>query len=162
MLRYASYFISPHLNDMAFSCYAALRSSLTCHLKPVVVTVFDNRSFSFNANLSDAKCMTRTLKKKYQFFAKTNNCDLISFDLFDSSVRYLKQNAEYVVGFGENAIFFAVEHKLRHVLKEAIQLDIPIYVPLNNSLHLDHIMIRNAVRTIAEELSTCDKRLPDL
>lgn len=162
MQRYAGYFVSPHPDDIAFSCYAALRNPLTRHSKSVVVTVFDNSRFSFDDSLKDAQRITQIRKEEDKLFTEANNCDLVSLDLPDSSLRYQQEKAEYAVDPDDDGICHVVERKLRHVLGEAMQYSIPIYVPLGNSQHVDHIIVRNAVQRIVAKISTPDCRLPGI
>lgn len=160
--QYGGCFVSPHPDDIAFSCYASLRNPLTAHQKFLVITVFDQSLFSFNKELSGVEGISQIRKDEDQAFCRANNCDYMSLNLPDSSVRYKEVNAEYKIGPAEDPIFETAKKSMQHILKTAILTSTPIYVPLGNSLHLDHLIVRDAVRDIVAANGPSNGRPPSI
>ena len=75
-------------------------------------------------------------------------CDLVSFDLPDSSLRFENDGREYELSPPDDSIYTEVKRRLEDVLGPALHRKAAIYVPLGVSHHLDHLLVRDAVQAI--------------
>jgi LmbE family N-acetylglucosaminyl deacetylase len=159
--KYSSYYISPHPDDIAFSCFGPITNP-PFH-DSLIVTVFDQSTFSFlpapqspNASEATQAIIAQIRKSEDSAFAKLAGCDLVSLDLRDSSVRYDEPGVEYATSPRQDAVYETVVEKLTPFISDVIAAGAAIYVPLGLAHHVDHSAVRDAVpeiisSTIAEQ-----------
>lgn len=137
---YQRYFLSPHPNDIAFSSLASLINPPAT--SAVIITVFDNSTFTLKPKLSQEQT-NLTRKAEDRNFAAFAKCDLVSLDFPDS--RYRVQGGEHKVEPKDDELDGQVLLALGELLEPAIAKGAAIYLPLGNSEHLDHLIVRDAV-----------------
>lgn len=142
-------FISPHLDDIAFSRYANLVNAPASSKDTLIVTVFDQTCFSFRNDRSySQEEATKWQRQEDRDFAERSCCQQASLGLSDSSVRYQDRCSH-----NENSP--EDEKQIRDVVRQKLQTIIkpylgrcPVYVPLALGEHIDHCIVRDAVQEI--------------
>ncbi|MCJ1278719.1 hypothetical protein MMC21_006536 [Puttea exsequens] len=146
---YQQYYVAPHPDDIAFSCFGSLCHPQSIPERTLIVTVFDNSRFAFVRDLTQ-QTITELRKHEDAEFASYSGCDLLSLDFPDSSIRYQKPGVEYELSSGQDQMFEQVISRLQHVLESAFKENASIYIPLANSKHLDHMIVRDAVQHLQQ------------
>ena len=148
-------FLSPHPDDIAYSCYGSLVNPPAPRQDAVFILTVFSTSVRANGQLGQRKCqeeITRVRQLEDATFAKSEGIRLLTLGFPDSSVR-----RETNMG-PEISLEDATKHPKFKAVKEAIAQVIgpaighaSLYVPLGIGSHIDHRMVREAAKMIAIE-----------
>ena len=153
--RYDRIFISPHPDDVAFSCYGSITNPLATGSRALMVTVFGRSVFlevkdpNMKMEDEDVKHVSRIRLLEDEAFARYVNCDIETLVLPDTSIRYpnrLGQRTDVLPT--QDPIYQDVLNDLRPILENFINQGVHIYVPLGIGEHLDHLIVRCAVQEL--------------
>ena len=146
--RYKRLFISPHPDDIAFSCYASLTNAPSTPRDALILTVFNQSQFSYrNDKRYPAKEVTSWRQGEDVAFATSLGCGLKFLNLPDSSLRHIEYSSEYQILTRDDPMFDVVTESLESIVN-SFRGRSPIFLPLALGDHLDHRIVRDAVREI--------------
>lgn len=142
-------FISPHPDDIAYSCYASLVSPLADCTRTLIVTVFGSSiraRGSLGSRGSKDEISAARLQEDREFTSITK-CNLLSLKFHDSSLRYKEWVAFDALDPRADPVFARVKRALRRIIKTLLG-GASIFIPLGIGSHIDHCIVREAVRDI--------------
>lgn len=150
-MPYSRIFISPHPDDIAYSCFGTIFNTVCDPSSDVLVSIFTRSVFpKYDKNcpseLEDEFSHERVLED--QNFCMWMKCDYVHLDFSDSSVRDDED---------KNRIKEEVVASLRTILMRNSSAN--VYIPLACKNHVDHEMVRDAVIEIFEECRYAFERL---
>lgn len=150
-VKYKRVFISPHPDDVAFSCFGSLINPPADPKEALVVTVFDESRFSFHHGLSAREVTAIRRREDITFIARLGTGHK-SLGLADSSLRHAAYQAEYnnFLSPRDDPIFSTVKKTLESVLQPYLGT-CPIFIPLGIGSHLDHCIVREVVKEIVSQ-----------
>jgi deacetylase len=144
-------FLSPHADDICYSAYASLMSAPAETRK--IITIFSRSCWTFRAipREEDWEAITESRASEDHHFSEFSGSSLLRIDLPDTSLRKLDHGDEYLIRPYEDPIFPQVQQQLAITLKE-VDVNAYLYVPLGISLHLDHLIVRDAIISLRPDL----------
>ncbi|MBN8232752.1 PIG-L family deacetylase [Corallococcus macrosporus] len=146
----AHVFFSPHPDDVALGAYASLLA-VPRGIVPTLVTVFSQSCWEFVLPVQPARAMAVTSLRmgEDRRFARAHGADLVHLGFRDTSLRSPPggpSEPEEARAALAGRVRLALEEVLASVSDDAI-----CYVPLGISSHADHLMVRDAVRSLRGE-----------
>ena len=145
----ARLFISPHPDDIVFSCYGSLVNAPANPTDALIVTVFDRSRFSFrNDKCYSDELITGWRRDEDRAFAKLLGCRHMSLGLPDSSIRNAGQNTDYQKSIEEEKEIHEIVRAELEIILNPFRGRSPIYVPLALGSHIDHRIVRQVIQEI--------------
>lgn len=138
-------FISPHADDVAYSCYGALNTSR----QPVILTIFGKSKYVINNKRTthlDINDITQIRKDEDSLFAEMNNAHIYSFDFPDSSITI--DHSTDIINF-KNPYYQEIKESVINFLKNRENYN--IYAPIGNGWHWDHILTNQIIIELINE-----------
>lgn len=145
-------FISPHPDDIAYSCFGAFHMSKN----PCLLTVFGRSKYSVSHCFYplDENIVTGIRKKEDILFADYNNASYFSFDFPDSS---LTLSGIKEISICKNPFLSQIKKELYDFfLKRNIY---NLYIPIGNGWHYDHRDIHRIIINLYKEEVISPNRL---
>lgn len=147
-------FVSPHPDDIAYSCYSSVTNPPSPILNvSLILTVFSvSQSAAGLKGHKSPEAITRIRKAEDERFALSEGCRLVSLDFGDSKVRN-ERNEGLAVSLDDSSrhtIFKDVKSAIAKIIKPSIGKAC-IYIPLGIRGDIDHRLVRDFVREIMEE-----------
>ncbi|MCX7113391.1 MAG: PIG-L family deacetylase [Proteobacteria bacterium] len=146
-------FVSPHADDIAYSAIGSLSNTPEA-AKKWLVTVFSVSCWSFEHALNPDAAVEVTAKRKQEDggFATLFDCEYIALPLVDSSLRAYHGGGEYQVNPHDDPIYWQVKILLSDLIMQ-LPNDTVFYLPLGIGHHVDHLIVREAVKEIVNDLN---------
>lgn len=144
-------FISPHPDDIAYSCFASLVNPPADPKSTLIITVF-NLSLTALDGFGESRSaeeITQVRRKEDLLFASTIGCNLQFLEFPDTSIRFAKQYPVERIS-RKDKTFSNVKKSLSDIIVPLLG-KVPIYVPLGIGGHPDHCIVRDAVKDIIHE-----------
>lgn len=140
-------FFSPHPDDVALGAYASLLG-VPRGVVPTLVTVFSQSCWEFVLPVDPSRAMAVTSLRmgEDRRFARAHGADLVHLGFRDTSLR-APPGAPAEPEEARAALAARVRLALEEVLLN-VSPDAVCYVPLGISSHVDHLMVRDAVRAL--------------
>ncbi|RYZ41045.1 MAG: hypothetical protein EOO71_13605 [Myxococcaceae bacterium] len=140
-------FFSPHPDDVALGAYASLLG-VPRGVVPTLVTVFSQSCWEFVLPVEPARTLAVTSLRmgEDRRFARAHGADLVHLGFRDTSLRSPPggpQEPEEATAALAVRVREALGEVLAHVSDDAV-----CYVPLGISSHVDHLLVRDAVRAL--------------
>lgn len=137
-------FISPHPDDIAYSCFGAFHLSESPHL----LTVFGRSKYSADiiSGTIDEEKVTEIRKNEDRLFAEANNASYFCFDFPDSSLTL--DGVKEVTTF-QNPYLEQIKNEITNYLAKMGMCN--IYIPIGNGWHNDHRDIHRIMVNIYNE-----------
>ena len=145
-------FISPHPDDIAYSCFASLVNPPGDLKSTLIVTVFNRSLTALNGfgERGSVEGITQVRRKEELLFASTVGCQVQFLEFPDTSVRFTSAYSSSGYISRTDAIYFKVKKSLSKIIIPFLG-KIPIYIPLGIGEHPDHCIVRDAVKEIIYE-----------
>lgn len=145
-------FISPHPDDIAYSCFASLVNPPGDLKSTLIVTVFNRSLTALNGfgERGSVEGITQVRRKEELLFASTVGCQVQFLEFPDISVRFTSAYSSIGYISRTDAIYFKVKKSLSKIIIPFLG-KIPIYIPLGIGEHPDHCIVRDAVKEIIYE-----------
>ncbi|WP_186002035.1 PIG-L deacetylase family protein [Corallococcus sp. Z5C101001] len=140
-------FFSPHPDDVALGAYASLLG-VPRGVVPTLVTVFSQSCWEFELPVDPSRALQVSSLRmgEDRRFARAHGADLVHLGFRDTSLRSPPGGApepEEALAALATRLRLALEEVLACVSPEAV-----CYVPLGISSHVDHLLVRDAVRAL--------------
>ena len=137
-------FISPQPDDIAYSCFGAVKKSQN---PKIVISVFSKSKYAFGRTDNDIFEISQMRRREDCSFAEYVDARYFSFDLDDSSVSF--DNSDFVKD--------KLKRTIIELLQEAILHNKPcsLYAPIGITWHRDHIITRDAVIKKTQLFQSC-------
>ncbi len=137
-------FISPHPDDVAFSCFGAIRTTEAASEVAVLITVFSESDWTAQTGFAPQlrHNIAALRRKEDAAFAARFRCRQIDLCLPDSSVRGYTEQERYTGQPRFDPIAETLAEKLRDVVVEIGAID-RVFLPLGLGNHVDHLLVRN-------------------
>ncbi|MEW5801020.1 MAG: PIG-L family deacetylase [bacterium] len=154
------YFISPHPDDIAFSCFSSLVTPPLKLADATIITIFSRSKFTFNFEWQKygIEGISSIRAEEEELFCKQTGCRLERLNFDDSSIRYSIAGEEYrrsVNDAEELTLLNAVAERLSVFFRREaknVAINAAIYVPLGViSGHIDHLIALYATIKAAKE-----------
>lgn len=154
-LRPTRIFISPHPDDIAYSCFASLIDPLADLSQTLIVTVFGSsiRAHGALGSRSSAREISAVRLREDATFTMATECHLQSLTFQDSSLRYKEWVPFESLTSRNDPIFLEIKEALRCLI-EPLLGRATVFIPLGIGSHIDHCIVRDAVRDIIGECGT--------
>lgn len=137
-------YISPHPDDVAFSCFGAVRAVRAAPEGAVLVTVFSESDWTaqtgFAPQLRDSIAAVR--RQEDAAFATWLRLRQIDFRLPDSGVRGYTEHERYSGKTDLDPIGKTLAQRLKDLAGEVGELD-RVFLPLGLGNHVDHVLVRD-------------------
>lgn len=151
--RTQSIFLSPHADDICYSAFGSIYNPYSGRWRSLIVTVFSKSCWTFWAALVKemAEGVTHVRQQEERGFAGEMGCDLKMLGFEDSSLRNQSPGDEYKGSDPRlDPVFPRVVAALRAVMAENPD-GAAVFVPLGNSNHLDHLIVRDAALEVLKD-----------
>lgn len=122
------FFISPHPDDIAYSCFGPICFS---QHKKVIVTVYSVSCYAYNSTKNNIYETTELRKNEEKLFAQRRNADVIFLNYADSSVTMQKTSI----------MNNQIEQDINNLIKKHYPCN--VYAPIAIGWHVDHINLRD-------------------
>ena len=148
-------FLSPHPDDIAYSCYGSLVNPPAPRLDAIFMLTVFSTSVRANGQLGQRKSqeeISQIRQQEDETFARSEGCQIVTLGVPDSSARH-ETNSGPEISLNDSTkhpIFETVKAAISQVIGPAVG-HASIYVPLGIGSHVDHRMVRDAARIIAAE-----------
>lgn len=136
-------FISPHLDDICFSSFIAIKNSNKSG-KALIIDVFNQSCWTFLEKIDPKNHLkiTNIRYKEEMSFVKHVEAEVIFLDFKDTSLRYQDLGEEYGQYSHKDPIYVTVKNKLINTIYKYNNIN-HIYIPLGISDHIDHLICRD-------------------
>ncbi|RKH64372.1 PIG-L deacetylase family protein [Corallococcus aberystwythensis] len=143
-------FFSPHPDDVALGAYASLLG-VPRGIVPTLVTVFSQSCWEFVLPVDPSRAMAVTSLRmgEDRRFARAHGADLVHLGFRDTSLR-APPGGPAEPEAAREALAARVRLALGEVLA-SVSEEALLYVPLGISSHVDHLLVRDAVRALRGE-----------
>lgn len=145
-------FISPHPDDIAYSCFGAFHMSKN----PCLLTVFGRSKYSANhcVNPLDENIVSGIRKKEDILFADYNNASYYSLNFPDTSLTLstVKENS-----ICNNSFLSQIKKRIIRFFKKKNIYN--LYIPIGNGWHYDHRDIHRIIINLYNEEFISPNRL---
>ena len=122
------FFISPHPDDIAYSCFGPICFS---QHKKVIVTVYSVSCYAYNSTKNNIYETTELRKNEEKLFAQRRNADVIFLNYADSSVTMQKTSI----------MNNQIEQDINNLIKKHYPCN--VYAPIAIGWHVDPINLRD-------------------
>jgi LmbE family N-acetylglucosaminyl deacetylase len=126
-------FVSPHADDIAYSCFGSIHFSKN---EKIIVTVFSLSRYAYNSSKNEIEETTNLRKMEDKRFADAENSRLIFLDFSDTSI-YMPKSTQ------DDNIIQQIEDCFLKIIVKFEPCN--IFIPIAIGWHLDHHRTRNAI-----------------
>lgn len=141
------FYISPHPDDVAFSCFVAIRNSIASSEAAHLITIFSESDWTaqlgFVPELKDSISMLR--RREDMAFTARLRCERTEFFLPDSNVRGYSERKRYTSEPRFDPIMSQINEKIEDLMSDIGAPD-RVFLPLGLGNHIDHLLTRNLCR----------------
>lgn len=148
-------FLSPHPDDIAYSCYGSIRNPPVPNLNgALIITVFNigKTAPALQGHQKSQAEISKIRQAENEAFACSEGCRIIFLDHPDSAVRGEPNEGPQISR--RNSTNHPIFHSVKETILNSIQAALghaSIFVPLGIRDHIDHRIVRDvAVQIIAE------------
>lgn len=125
-------FLSPHPDDVAYSCFGPICFSQ--HRK-IIVTIYSVSCYAYNSTKNNIYKTTELRKNEDEQFAQKRNAEVIFLNYADSSVT-MHETIEKT-----NKMSNQIEQDIKNLIKKHYPCN--VYAPIAIGWHVDHINLRD-------------------
>ena len=126
------FFLSPHPDDIAYSCFGPI--CLSQH-KKVIVTVYSVSCYAYNSTKNNIYETTELRRNEEKQFAYRRNAEVIFLNYADSSITMHKSIEE------TNKMNNRIKQDIQNLIKDYYPCN--VYAPIAIGWHVDHINLRD-------------------